>query len=154
MTDNSTKNTPLHRVVVGAFVFNYAGQVLLGYRTKPTSKGWCNFGGHVEIDETPADAVRRECAEELGIRISGSVHLLGACRSRASVDYPPIVLTYAVLPDAYDGKPANLEPDRHTEICWFEIERMYRNFDLMPTMHAALDDDYVKRRLEQFAREV
>lgn len=42
------------------------GAVLLGDHVKAGL--WLPSGGHVELGEYPADTVRRECAEELGVR--------------------------------------------------------------------------------------
>lgn len=55
---------PTKRVGAGALVRNAAGQMLL---VKPTYKPmWEIPGGLVESGESPHEAVRRECLEELG----------------------------------------------------------------------------------------
>ena len=55
----------LDRVVAGYIVSNY--KVLL-VNHKELDK-WLPFGGHIEENETPDDALRREAKEELGIEI-------------------------------------------------------------------------------------
>lgn len=46
------------------------GKILLGKRLKKDSfyGQWCTFGGLSEADETPEQTLKRELAEELGIR--------------------------------------------------------------------------------------
>jgi 8-oxo-dGTP diphosphatase len=62
---------PTKRVASGALIRDAAGSVLL---VKPTYKdGWEIPGGLVEPGESPKEAARRECLEELGqpIEIGG-----------------------------------------------------------------------------------
>ena len=60
----------LPELVVGAYVFNDEGEVLL-VRSPKWRKGkmWTVAGGHIEWGETIEEAVVREVKEELGIRV-------------------------------------------------------------------------------------
>src|SRR5215475_430063 len=75
-----------HRIV--AVILRQADQVLLCHRA--TTRRWYpdvwDFpGGHVERDERPEDALRREISEELGVELAG-------------VDGAPVL--HRVVPDA------------------------------------------------------
>ena len=54
--------SPLRFVVICSF---YKGQMLLSYHSGHQS--WETQGGHIEKDETPEDAARRELYEESGV---------------------------------------------------------------------------------------
>lgn len=68
----------LHRVI-HIFVFDSAGRILSQKRamTKDIQPGqWdISVGGHVDPGETPEEAARRECREELGIELEGLEHI-------------------------------------------------------------------------------
>lgn len=61
------KTLPRKRVITSALITDASGRVLCVEPIyKPT---WHLPGGTVERGESPADACRRECLEELGVRI-------------------------------------------------------------------------------------
>ncbi len=66
-TDSSTK-----RPIIGVSIAVFRGpRVLLIQRGKKPGKGfWALPGGRLEAGETLADAARRECFEETGLRIA------------------------------------------------------------------------------------
>ena len=59
---------PTHRVVVGAYVFDSQGRMLLLLRRDPP-KIFAPPGGRLFPDENPFDGIRREVREEAGIEI-------------------------------------------------------------------------------------
>jgi 8-oxo-dGTP diphosphatase len=75
---------------------------------------WDLPGGHVEPEELPAAALARELREELGI----------------SIPAPKAAPMWEVRTDTFDmqiwlieawmGSPANIAPDEHDAIAWFE----------------------------------
>ena len=81
------------------------GRVLLQHRDDTPEirwpGAWAIFGGHVEPDETPEAAARREMEEELGLRLEGPLELVyhGADDTRerfifaAPLPVPPETLT-------------------------------------------------------------
>lgn len=60
---------PSHHVGAVGVVFNSAGQVLLLEHVFRPNHTWGLPGGWVERNENPADTVRRECLEELGLEV-------------------------------------------------------------------------------------
>ena len=61
--------------IVGALVLNDCGEVLLVKQAKWKNK-YCIPGGHVELNETIENAIKREVQEEVGLNIE-VVELLG-----------------------------------------------------------------------------
>ncbi|GAB4439216.1 MAG: NUDIX hydrolase [Anaerolineae bacterium] len=65
------------KVAVGALILDRAGRVLLTQRAGEPFAGWWDVpGGFLEAGEHPADGLRREMREELGIEVE-IVHFLG-----------------------------------------------------------------------------
>ena len=91
------------------------GQVLLVHR-HPERRFypdcWDLPGGHIEPGESPEEAVRRECWEEIG------VHLRGV-RPVAMTSSDPSLEVYAFLATSWEGEPSNLAPDEHDDMRWF-----------------------------------
>jgi 8-oxo-dGTP pyrophosphatase MutT (NUDIX family) len=108
------------RVVVGALVRE--DRVLLGHRSarKRAFPGvWDLPGGVVEDGESERQALARELHEELGVRIaSGATSHL--CRVVVRPAGEPVELS-AWLVTGWQGTPANLAPDEHDEIEWFDL---------------------------------
>ncbi|TQL68326.1 ADP-ribose pyrophosphatase YjhB (NUDIX family) [Nocardioides albertanoniae] len=85
-----------------------SGHVLLGDHRK--SGLWLPPGGHVEPGEHPADTVRRECLEELGVE----------ARFHRDLGPRPLLLTVT------DTRPER--PDQHTDVSlWFVLSRDHRD---------------------------
>lgn len=82
-------------VVAALVVQRKAGrlEVLLGRRTSEPGKGlWHVPGGFVDPDETPEEALARECWEELGVHVEPE-RFLGGFPDRYG-DEPILVLAY------------------------------------------------------------
>lgn len=70
----------------GAIVFD-AGRILLVQRGRPPAVGlWSIPGGHVEADESPADAAVRETSEETGLVVRVLQHVGTVTREASDVD--------------------------------------------------------------------
>lgn len=103
---------------VAAAVLRRGETVLLCHRRPDLPwfpDSWDLVGGHIEDGETAADALVRECREELDIDI-------------ATPTVPVVVVedddmhltVYAV--DRWTGEPANVAPEEHDEIRWFTLD--------------------------------
>ena len=92
------------------------GRVLLGHR-HPARRWypdcWDLIGGHVEPGESAAQAVLRECAEELAVRIHDPRPVPMACSD-------PTIELRAFVVDRWDGDPVNAAPAEHDHLDWFE----------------------------------
>jgi 8-oxo-dGTP diphosphatase len=78
---------------------------------------WDLIGGHVEPNEEPLDALRRECQEELGIAVQAAEPLV----MRSS---DPTVEVHAFVITSWTGTPTNRAPDEHDELRWFHPRQL------------------------------
>jgi 8-oxo-dGTP diphosphatase len=113
----------VQRVVVGALVSEH--RVLLGHRS-PDKRAypdiWDLPGGVIEEGEAELDALARELHEELGVRMAtGSASHL--CRVLAGPPDEPALLS-AWLVGEWEGTPANLAPEEHVDIGWFDLDEL------------------------------
>lgn len=76
---------------------------------------WDLPGGHVEPGESPAQAVVRECAEELGVRIHDP-------RPVPLTITDPTLEMHAFVVQRWDGEPVNAAPDEHDDLRWFGLD--------------------------------
>ena len=136
----------VQRLVVGAAVV-HEGRVLAARRTAPpeTAGRWELPGGKVEVGEQPADAVRREVAEELGCEVRVRGWLAPRVEVRAG-----LALVVAVV-ELVDGEPRPCEHDRlrwlHAaeldDVDWLDPDRPFLTHlarVLGGTSRAVLDD--------------
>jgi len=110
-------------VVVGALVRE--GRVLLAYRRQDKRAYpavWELPGGMVEPEESELGALTRELREELGVHIetASATHL---CRLTVGPADEPALLSAWLVPD-WEGTPANIAPEEHDDIRWFEVDDM------------------------------
>jgi 8-oxo-dGTP diphosphatase len=100
-----------HDVVAGALVRD--GRVLLAHRS-PARRWypdvWDLPGGHLEPGESAEQALVRELAEELGVRVR-------SCTPVGDVEEPGLRLAVWRV-DRWDGEPVNRAPDEHDELRW------------------------------------
>ena len=81
----------------------------------------------MEPGESELDALRRELREELGVHIAtGSASHL--CRLTAGPAEGQARLSAWLVSD-WEGTPANVAPDEHDDIRWFDID------DMPPPVH-------------------
>ncbi|MYD36260.1 MAG: NUDIX hydrolase [Dehalococcoidia bacterium] len=74
---------------------------------------WDLPGGHIEGNESPEEALRREAREELGIDVE-EYHELGTVLDPVE---PADIIVFAIT--TWHGEPTNAAPDEHSEIDWF-----------------------------------
>lgn len=85
--------------------------------SQPYPNVWDVPGGHLDVGESPADAVHRELHEELGV----AIRIDNADPFR--VYEPALDLTlHAWVVTEGDGEIANLAPEEHDQIAWFELD--------------------------------
>lgn len=106
-------------VGAGLVIVRDDGKVLLCRRMKAPEAGfWSIVGGKVDLMEPSADAARREAEEESGLRI-GKVEFLCAAEEITEADRQHWISMIYVTRD-FAGEPALMEPDKLSEIGWFD----------------------------------
>ena len=131
--------TPGALRVVAAVLVDRQGQVLIAQRPpgKWQAGRWEFPGGKLEPGETEAAAVRRELAEELGIRVDAAERLADITH-----DYPDrrvaiglwLVLRHEGEPVGLDGQALRWVPPDSLETC----DLLEADLPMLPALRAAL----------------
>jgi 8-oxo-dGTP pyrophosphatase MutT (NUDIX family) len=79
---------------------------------------WDLPGGHVEARESAAEALARELAEELGIKVEPPTTEPFTC-----IRGPDFKLVAWVL-DAWSGEVSNRDPAEHASVAWFDTDAL------------------------------
>lgn len=106
----------VHRVVGALLVRD--GLILLGHRTASRAvfpDVWDLAGGHIEAGETAAQAMVRECREELGIEIALPTQALDRWQ-----DDTFDLTAFRVV--EWKGEVRNCATDEHDRLAWFTPE--------------------------------
>lgn len=114
MNSNSSDDSPRARCISAVLIRD--DKVLLVKRLpqrKVYPDLWDLPGGHIEGDESPENALRREAQEELGIDVE-RYRELGTVLDPVE---PADIIIFAVT--AWHGEPTNAAPEEHSEIGWF-----------------------------------
>ncbi len=106
-----------------AAIISEQQKILLAHRSAERAfypNVWDFFGGHIEADESPVEALVRELQEELGI-----VPTLWTYWGTLEEPYPEQHgqgLYHIYLVTAWTGTPRNLQTNEHSEIAWFPLQ--------------------------------
>jgi len=112
----------------GALIVNDNNETLLVKRTNKTRNGagfWSKPGGGVEVDEMVEDAVKREIKEELDVDIE-IIKFLGFTDDMMK-DEKQHWISLNYLAKIVGGEVKNLEPEKHEEIKWFDLNDLPEN---------------------------
>lgn len=82
---------------------------------------WDIPGGHIDTGETPANAVRRELREELGVEIR-----IESDEPFRVYDPATDLTLYAWVVTEWSGEISNLAPDEHDDVAWFSADDLGR----------------------------
>lgn len=94
-------------------------EVLLGKRRGGFGDGeWALPGGHVQFGESPEEATQRELWEEVGIK----AEVLRVWKLVNTAYETTHYLQVGVQVQNYRGEPKNLEPDRCSELRWYDLD--------------------------------
>jgi len=126
--------------IVGAIIINNKDKILLS-RGKKWSGKYAIPGGHVELNETLEDAIKREAKEETGLDIE-IIARLGFGESVNSSEYHKkkhfIFVTYLCkLQD--DGKKVEMNEEFEKEFVWLTLEKA-KGLDLTHGVRSSLKD--------------
>jgi 8-oxo-dGTP diphosphatase len=111
----------MRKVQVVAAVIQRGSKFLLGKRSLSSKKSapgcWCPISGKIELGESEAEAVVRECFEEVGLTVKAirKITEFEIEQGRADLHW--------WLVEVINGQEF-LKNDEHTEIRWFSVEEM------------------------------
>ncbi len=106
------------RVGIGVFVVK-DGRFLLGRRSGSHGAGeWSVPGGHLEFAESFDDAARREVKEEVNVEI-GATRVVAVTNDIFEADAKHYVTVW-VAADHVAGEPQVCEPDKFTDVGWYD----------------------------------
>ena len=87
---------------------------------------WLPTGGHVEKDEHPAEAVKREAKEELGIELDcmfdQPLFLTVTKTVGLTAGHTDVSLWYVLKGDC--SIPLNYDKEEFNGVCWFDLEEI------------------------------
>jgi 8-oxo-dGTP diphosphatase len=93
---------------------------------------YCFIAGHKEAGESATQAIIREAAEESGLVLKPEqlrmAHVMHRNESGERIAF------FFTVSD-WEGEPANLEPEKHSELGWFDMDALP---DVIPYMRFAL----------------
>ena len=123
------KKTDIIKRGVGVWMFNPAGQVLLGLRlSKHGFNTWSAPGGKPEENESLLNTAIRETWEETGIAISPRMLNFLCTTDDVFPDSHYITTHYRV--DNVKAIPSVLEKDKCGEWRWFDLNNLPKNLFL------------------------
>jgi len=115
---------PKHLVSYFAIVDPAANKMLL--QDHLLAKLWLPAGGHVDPDEDPAETVRRECQEELGIDAvflnEPTPRLVTVTKTNGQGEHTDVSLWYVL--QANESTPLIIEEDRFADVKWWDIDEI------------------------------
>lgn len=121
----------------GAFIVDSNNRLLLQLRNKEPEKGyWSIPGGKVELFERMEDAVVREIKEETDVEIE-IIDLLGICNHIVESEHAHW-MSPSFLCKIKQGVPKIMEPTKHIDLKWFEIDNLPENITV--TTKVALEN--------------
>jgi len=129
------------KVITGVtLILKQDNKILLFKRNIPGKIAYGLFalpGGTVEANESVIHTACREAEEEMGITIDPQdVEIVHLIRLREKYDpvsqeTQQILMLYFAQVNKWQGQPQNLEPHKHSDLAWFDLNALPSNiFDL------------------------
>jgi 8-oxo-dGTP diphosphatase len=102
------------------------GKILLFLRKSKHANGtWCPPGGHIEYGESFLQSAQRETKEEAGIEIK-DIEILGVTSDVYEAENKHYI-TVHTKPTSFSGQPALMEPEKFSEMKWFDLSQLPEN---------------------------
>ncbi|MFF3223978.1 NUDIX domain-containing protein [Nocardia suismassiliense] len=114
----------IFRSVIGVQLLLTKGDRVLLARRRNTEFGdgeWNAPGGRLDAGEDVLTAVIREAEEEIGVRVEREhVRMVASMH----IQSPPgqALLVFIFQADTWSGEPWNREPERCSELRWFDVD--------------------------------
>lgn len=136
-------------ISVHVFLLDDEGRVLLMRRAGGFGAGMLGLpAGHIDMGETPVEALVREVEEELGVRLQPGSVTAGSTMFRRSLQ-PRMDVFF--LATAWSGEPVVREPGKCTDLVWVDPARF--PVDVLDYIPQAWADTREGRVLREFGFE-
>jgi len=121
---------------VGIILKNHNKILLVQRCNTDWMSGYWNFpGGLLEENETLTTAAAREIYEEVDVIVNPTdFTLTHVLHVRANKKNTQDIIGFYFITDTWQGTPINKEPDKHSNVQWFDIDNLPHNI----TEHALL----------------
>lgn len=118
------KNRPL--IGVGILLFSFEGKLLLCKRRGAHGAGsWGPPGGHLEFGDTPQQTACKELYEEAGVLLTvDEIYFVGFTNDFFKAEQKQYVSLFFKACQAWAGPVINKEPDKISQIEWFDIHEL------------------------------
>lgn len=110
------------RVGIGVFIFKAGKFLMLKRQGSHGADSWSIPGGHLEFGESFADTARREVMEESGLEIKNI--RFGAVTNDIFLAENKHYANVWLLSDWESGKEEIIEPNKATDIGWFDFDTL------------------------------
>ena len=107
--------------------------LLRRYKTPWGNGKYTVISGHIDGNETIAEAMVREAKEEAGIELEAA-HLITVHAMHRIADIECI--DFFLTADSWKGEPKNTEPDKADDVRWFSLNDLPHN--ILPNIKAAI----------------
>ena len=114
-----TNNVP--RIGIGVLVMFQNKILLLKRKSSHGTDMWCLGGGHLEFGETIIECAKREVKEETGLIIKNAKIICVNEDLYFIQSDNKHYITIGCLAHAKSKKFQNKEPDKHSELNWFDL---------------------------------
>lgn len=133
-----TKMKDRHKVVPASYlVLRRSDEVLLARRfnTGYEDGKYSLPAGHVDAGETFTQALIREVAEEVNLRLDPADVRVAHIMHRKSIDSERVDTFFVA--EKWEGEPRNMEPHKCDDLAWFSLEQLPEN--IIPYVRQALE---------------
>lgn len=110
------------QVACGAVILKDNKILLLRRKKNPEPNHWGIPGGKIDWMEKIEDAVRRETLEETSLRLTTLQLLVNI--NHFDIEQDEHWLAGVYLATSYDGEAQLVEPEKHAELGWFNLEKL------------------------------
>lgn len=132
----------------GGILTNKEGEILLLNRKKaPESGYWSIPGGTVEFGETAEEAIVREFKEETGL-LCCPTHFLGYYDYILLAEHRHWLSLFFIMANKGYGEPINMEPNKHSQMQWFNLDKLPGDLTKNTTKAITLYKEWIKKILQ------
>jgi 8-oxo-dGTP diphosphatase len=117
------------------------GNLLLMKRIGELGNGkWCSPGGKMDIGETPEECGLRELSEEIGDNLVVTKPWYYGITNDCFIKENKHYITIHMISEYISGEAENKEPNKCSEIGWFDIDKINKKDLFLPMLNYIADN--------------